>query len=86
MSELKKAHAALSKAMKQKTKILEVEEIDEAMHAESPVELSDSELESLVQIVREETELKIEYVSDSEESSPGSPEIPLILPGFDYSC
>ena len=73
MSELKKAHAALTKAMKQKTKILEAEEMDEAMYAESPVQLSDSELESLVEIVKEETEQKIEYVSDSEESSPGSP-------------
>ena len=82
MSELKKAHAALIKAMKQKTKILEAEEIDEVMYVESPVQLSDSELESLVEIVKEETDQQTEYVSDSEESSPESPEIPLMLPGL----
>ena len=35
ISELKKAHAALIKAMKHKTKILEAEEMDKAMQVES---------------------------------------------------
>lgn len=43
---------------------------------------TNSELESLFDVVKEKTEQKIEYVSDSEESSPEPPEIPLILPGL----
>ena len=45
--------------MKQKTKILEAEEMAKAMYTESPVQLSDSELESLVEIVEKETEQKL---------------------------
>lgn len=79
MSELKKAQAALQKAMKEKNKIMEAEEEDEIMIAGSPIQLSDRELESLVEtIVKEDSE----YVSDSEEDSPDSPEIPLMLPGL----
>ena len=50
MSELKKAHAALTREMKQKTKILGAEQMVE----------TNSELESLFDVVKEKTEQKIE--------------------------
>ena len=82
-SELKKAQAALLKAMKERSKILEAEEMDELMTTGSPVQLNDYELESLVEVIKEESKHECEYVSDSEESNPPeSPEIPLMLPGL----
>ena len=54
VSELKKAQAALAKALKEKRKILEAEVMDEAMF--NPVNLSDNEVEWLIDTVKVEAE------------------------------
>lgn len=56
--ELRKAQDALNKAMERRRSDLDLSkrEIDDLMHAESPIQLSDIEMQQLVSIVREESQ------------------------------
>lgn len=58
LTELRKAQDALNKAMERRRSDLDLSkrEIDDLMHAESPIQLSDIEMQQLVSIVREESQ------------------------------
>ena len=58
LTELRKAQDALNKAMERYRSDLDLSkrETDYLMHAESPIQLSDTEMQQLLSIVREESQ------------------------------